>query len=264
MTSRPNALLILNPPGSNQGVLLPQLTTASRESIRPTSPDEDGLIVFDITQKEFYYWKNNGWNKGLGAALPDQITEIPTQEGQAGRFLSTNGSQVFWATLPVTTTTTAAVPTQQYYSVDPSDFFGTGNDKPDKSNSVIFEDNNTFITVSKRNEASKLIAPFHLPDGASIQQLVLYYVDRDAQNFSFSVMRRPYAGSNENIVTPWTSSGNSSNIQTSTHTPLSGKDVIDNSTYSYRIVIDLAPSSDANNANEATHRVYGIQIKYLK
>ena len=262
MTTRPNALLILNPPGANQGILLPQLSTSSRIAMRPMSPDEDGLIVFDVTEKEFYYWKENNWVEGLGTAHLDQVTEIPLQEGNAGKFLTTDGSQVSWKTLPVSTS--GAAPAQQSYSIDPSDFYGVGDERPDKNNSVIFEDNDTFITLSRRSEASKLIAPFHLPDGATIQQIVLYYMDRDIQNFSFSVMRRPYAGTNENIVPVWTSSANTPNIQTSTHTIIPGKDIIDNSLYSYRIVVDLHPSVDANNPNDATHRVYGIQIKFVK
>ncbi|MDQ2658779.1 MAG: hypothetical protein M3Y60_15260, partial [Bacteroidota bacterium] len=35
MTSRPNALLIVNPQNSDQGVLLPQLSTGQRMSLRP-------------------------------------------------------------------------------------------------------------------------------------------------------------------------------------------------------------------------------------
>ncbi len=68
MISRPNALLILNPPDANQGVLFPQLTTANRLLIQPTSPADDGLLVFDSTEKLFYYWKENGWVRGLGTS----------------------------------------------------------------------------------------------------------------------------------------------------------------------------------------------------
>src|ERR1044071_709597 len=66
MTSKPTALLILNPTDGDQGFLLPQLNSSQRQSLHPNSPDEDGLIVFDITEKIFYYWKDGAWVKGLG------------------------------------------------------------------------------------------------------------------------------------------------------------------------------------------------------
>jgi C1q domain len=121
VTNKPNAILILNPPGANQGFLLPQLTTANREAIEPISPTEDGLIVYDITEKSFYYWKEGTWTKGLGNgnnqiltydAATQTITlsngntinlstlkEIPSQTSQAGKFLTTDGTTLSWVTL---------------------------------------------------------------------------------------------------------------------------------------------------------------------
>lgn len=119
MITKPNALLILNPPGADQGFLLPQLTSANRNAMSPTSPDEDGLVVFDITAKSFYYWKEGAWNKGLGGGnqtltydatthtitLSDgntislsELKELPAQAGHAGKFLTTDGVNVSWAT----------------------------------------------------------------------------------------------------------------------------------------------------------------------
>jgi hypothetical protein len=63
MTTKPNALLIVNPPNSDQGVLLPQLSTGQRNALQPTSPAEDGLIVFDQTEQSYYYWTKDGWTR---------------------------------------------------------------------------------------------------------------------------------------------------------------------------------------------------------
>lgn len=309
MTTRPNALLVLNPPGSDQGFLLPQLRTRDRVSIRPSSPEEDGLLVFDSDEKEFYVWKGGRWNKGLGGsdqtlsfdpltlkltlsdgntvdlsqlqevpdqaeqtgkflttdgvaltwARPDIVNELPNQTGNVGKFLTTNGTTVSWAAVPG-----AASPTLQTYSVDPSDFLGAGNDKPDKDNSVMFEDNTTFITTARRDDGSMLIAPIHLPDGAIIQQVVVYYMDRDGQNLAVTLSRKPFMGSNDNITVTFNSSGNSPAIQSQTLTPTPGKEVIDNSLYTYRIIADLNPTGDSNHSTDATHRIYGVQIKYIK
>ncbi|CAN5371447.1 hypothetical protein BH09BAC3_BH09BAC3_12730 [soil metagenome] len=120
MVNRPNAILVLNPTDGNQGLLLPQVTTANRVSMTPASPSEDGLVVYDITDKAFYFWKDSQWNKGLGTGVQtlsfDQFTqklsisngnfvdlstlkEIPVQTGQAGKYLTTDGTIVSWATI---------------------------------------------------------------------------------------------------------------------------------------------------------------------
>ena len=125
LIDRPNALLVISPPGGNQGFLLPQLTTSQRLSIAPVSPADDGLMVFDLTEKSFYYWNSSAWVKGLGdAGSPSggqtlaydpstqrltisgsnnvdlsTLKEVPTQTGQSGKYLTTNGTTLSWATL---------------------------------------------------------------------------------------------------------------------------------------------------------------------
>jgi len=123
MIDRPNAVLVINPPNKDQGFLLPQLTTSERNSIAPTSPQDDGLIVFDSTDKSFYYWNSGAWVKGLGdtptgtgllaydpatQALSlngggtvslSTLKEVPSISGQAGKYLTTDGTTLTWATL---------------------------------------------------------------------------------------------------------------------------------------------------------------------
>jgi|GEM_PF-1164787 len=121
MISKPNAILILNPPNGNQGFMLPQVTTPNRLLINPISPAEDGLVVYDITDQAFYYWKSGAWKKGLGDSINqnlsyDPIThrlsisngnvidlatlkEIPSMVGQTGKYITTDGTSLSWATL---------------------------------------------------------------------------------------------------------------------------------------------------------------------
>lgn len=63
MIEKPNAVLIVNPQNSDQGVLLPQLSSGQRLSMKPSSPAEDGLIVFDLNAQSYFYWSNGNWVK---------------------------------------------------------------------------------------------------------------------------------------------------------------------------------------------------------
>ena len=63
-----NSVLELVSPGSNQGFLVPRLTTAQRTGMSSSLANSDnGLMVFDAEANLFYYWNNGGWIPGLGA-----------------------------------------------------------------------------------------------------------------------------------------------------------------------------------------------------
>ncbi|XOV94523.1 MAG: hypothetical protein ACFHWX_07420 [Bacteroidota bacterium] len=60
----PNAILHLVSPDNNQGLLIPTITTSQRTSISFTgnlSSRDNGLLVFDLTDKTFYFWQDSGW-----------------------------------------------------------------------------------------------------------------------------------------------------------------------------------------------------------
>jgi len=68
-TNSPNtkAVLELVSPQSNQGFLVPRMTTNDRNLMIPTlSVAENGLMVYDTDDQAFYYWKNGQWTAGLG------------------------------------------------------------------------------------------------------------------------------------------------------------------------------------------------------
>jgi len=88
LVDRPNAILILNPPNHDQGILIPQLTTAQRLAMAPISPADDGLMVFDNTLKGFYYWRANQWTAITGGTSNQDLS-------LAGNTLGiTNGTSV--------------------------------------------------------------------------------------------------------------------------------------------------------------------------
>ena len=129
---KPNAILVINPPNGDQGFLLPQLTSAQRLSVAPISPDDDGLIVYDITEQSFYYWSGSQWIKGLGEAGKtlsydaasqilslgssggsvdlSSLKEIPTITGNGGSFLTTDGTTLSWAKIATLGDITGVIP----------------------------------------------------------------------------------------------------------------------------------------------------------
>ena len=109
MAAKPNALLIVNPPNSDQGVLLPQLTSLQRMNLVPSSPTEDGLIVFDTGDQSFFYWSKGGWVK----LISDKDRHI------------------------------------RFQNIDPAAFSELKPDNTRHANVIIFESDNSFVTVTR-------------------------------------------------------------------------------------------------------------------
>ena len=276
MQNRPNALLSLNPPGNDQGLLIPQLTTLQRLSMRPNSPGEDGLLIFDMTEKLFYYWKTGAWvsmnsepssftwtgdltgaytHPNVSRLQGNAVAAVALGGTDAGKVLTWDGTQWLPA-LPVN-----AAP--RYAMIDPAAFTNLRrSDKKDKDNIIMFDDNSTFVTTIKKREGPFIIAPLNLPDGATIQQVTVYYMDRDAEDILLNIYRKTPTGGNEAVIS-WTSSGSSASIQNVPLAPAGGREVIDNSNYSYRIVVRLDQSGDVTTSDDATLRLYAVRVKYL-
>ncbi len=131
----PNAVLELVSPGDNQGLLIPSMTTSQRTAtsfVENLSETDNGLLVFDMEEKTFYYWSDSAWmpiggNTVAGgdltgtypdpeirekavsetklsdnAVTSDKIADGTIRENDflspgAGKVLTTTGSgQVFW------------------------------------------------------------------------------------------------------------------------------------------------------------------------
>jgi hypothetical protein len=178
--------------------------------------------------------------------------------GDAGKILIWNGTQ--WVPQVVN----GVSPISRYVMIDPADFTNLRrDDKKDKDNIIVFEDNSTYVTTIKKDEGPTIIAPVHLPDGATLEQVTLFYMDREARNIDFNFYRKTPTGANENVTNSWSSTGSSAAIQSSLHTPIVGRTIVDNDAYSYRIVIRLDQTNDTNDSGDADLRVYAVKIKYL-
>ncbi|MEM9675844.1 MAG: tail fiber domain-containing protein [Bacteroidota bacterium] len=80
-----NAALHIVSPSNNQGILVPNLTTDQRtnsEFISNLTTADNGLLVFDITTNNFYFWLDDDWEpivsgtvgQNLSAGIGMQIT----------------------------------------------------------------------------------------------------------------------------------------------------------------------------------------------
>lgn len=159
-SNKPNALLIVNPAHSDQGVLLPQLTTKQRVNLTPASPGEDGLIVFDTSLGAYFYWLQNRWVQLLNDA--------------------------------VTKTT--------FKSLDPADFVELKSGTDNRHSYIaIFESHNSFITVTKQGRA-EILAPVDVPHGASLRELTFYYMDDDSEDLRLRLVRQALNGDSDIIL----------------------------------------------------------------
>ena len=94
----PRAVLHLVSPNGDQGLLIPQLTTAQRTSMAGSlNPQSNGLLVYDNEQGVFYFWLNSSWI-ALSVSDSQSISLTGTQ------LAIQNGNTVDLATLGYLTT----------------------------------------------------------------------------------------------------------------------------------------------------------------
>jgi hypothetical protein len=82
-TPNANAVLELVSPDSNQGFLIPRITTSQRTSMSELSSEDNSLLVFDIDEAAFYFWLEDHWESisteqliaGSGISLQDGTIE---------------------------------------------------------------------------------------------------------------------------------------------------------------------------------------------
>lgn len=226
MANKPNALLVVNPQHADQGVLLPQLSTAQRNALQPASPGEDGLIVFDKTLNTYFYWSDGAW---VG-------------------IHNDNTSSI------------------RYYSIDPANFQEIKPDNTVRENHVtIFESDNSFVTPTSNKIGENIIATVNLPHGAVILEVTVYYMDNDTNNLTVNLSRKNLSGGNESIFT-WQSDGSLPEIRSEVFNKFNGMEVVDRQNYTYRIGVtfDIAGEYVIDEPLKAKQRIYGVGVKYQK
>ena len=171
-TSTPNtkAVLELVSLTNNQGFLVPRLSTAQRQSMLLTGTDR-GMMVYDVTLQQFWYWNGTAWKAGLGvldettasgdlngtfpevyindgAVGTDELTDVA---GNVGTFGSSNDSTILVVTVDVDGRVTSV--TEKSVRVGSGNIYDA---------SILNQDiANTTITIAKLNaegETDKVLA----------------------------------------------------------------------------------------------------------
>jgi hypothetical protein len=87
---------------------------------------------------------------------------------------------------------------------------------------------------------------FQLPQGAKISRVVVYYGDESALNEGFFLARYKVGTEDADVLDQIVTSGESApGIMSKQLTPPSGMDVVDNSTYSYDVIVAVADSNQS-------------------
>jgi hypothetical protein len=91
-TPNDNAALHVESPTSNQGIIIPRLTTAQRTSFTGALNGSDvGLIVFDTDLRALTIWNGGAWDVGMKTGEPITATNA-ANTGHAGLFENTNAA----------------------------------------------------------------------------------------------------------------------------------------------------------------------------
>ncbi len=97
-TPNSNAILELVAPDNNQGLLIPRMTTAERTAstfVDNLSASDNGLMVYDEDENNFFFWINDQWIE----LATGNLSGLPDQAEQNGKFLSSDGSSALWTNI---------------------------------------------------------------------------------------------------------------------------------------------------------------------
>ncbi len=156
-----------------------------------------------------------------------------------------------------------------YYSIDPSDFVETVRGHQDVSESSylkLYDKHAPFAYFYKKSGV--LVAPVHLPHGATIIEMTVYVRDRENIILNFRLERKEldgFAMTGDPIINTFVS-GNFTANKTFTGYPfLFAPKVVKNDKYNYRLRIEGMQSTDDDETDDVEHinqAVYGAVIKY--
>jgi hypothetical protein len=159
--------------------------------------------------------------------------------------------------------------TTKYYSVDPMDFVelvdvSSGNDL-DEGNALKFYDARApFAMIFNSGSVRTIGAPLHLPHGAEIQNIRIFYKDDGGGVMQFRLARKnvtDYSSGNEALLLAVSALAFGNSF---VDIPVNNSNIIDNSQYIYRLLVRFTDPEDDEqpDIDDIEQLVYGAVIQY--
>lgn len=92
---------ILDISSTTKGLLIPRMTTVQRTTINPLTTTQRGLLVYDITVNQFFFWDGTMWIMAIGPQGPAGLPGATGITGTTG-ITGATGSTGLTGTLGVT------------------------------------------------------------------------------------------------------------------------------------------------------------------
>ncbi|MEM9050518.1 MAG: hypothetical protein AAGC47_00570 [Bacteroidota bacterium] len=193
---------------------------------------------------------------------------LPTHK----QVLIYNGDSARWE--PHSISTVSSTTTTSYYSIDPLDF----RELPDPGIGVSLAQNNGLkffgddapFAMMRDNDIIEMMAPVHLPHGATITRMRIYCRNESPSPSSvlgFWLYRKDmvnFSLANELVGTGINLPGN--NDDTILNRSIASNNVVDNTNYSYRLFVRFnefnLETDDTPSTTDVLQRVYGVTIEY--
>jgi hypothetical protein len=91
-TTTPDASAALDVQSTTQGMLVPRMTKAQRDLIALPGTPATGLLIYQTDNTPGFYFYNGTWTSLNGGS------SLPTQTGNSGKVLTTDGTNASWDT----------------------------------------------------------------------------------------------------------------------------------------------------------------------
>ncbi|MCZ4410413.1 hypothetical protein O3Q51_16475 [Cryomorphaceae bacterium 1068] len=199
----------------------------------------------------------------VSAIMGTDVSAVPPTDGQV---LVYNATDSEWQPQSSPSVTPSA--TTSFYSIDPLDFRELTDNEIgvdlEEHNALKFFDDDAPFAMLRNTGIIEIMAPIHLPHGATINNLKVYYRDFGPGNMRFSLYRKNmtnFSVGNE-VLTAVLANGPSGDRELDID--ITNLNEIDNSIYSYRLYVRFSAleGDDAVDVDSVEQGVYGAVIEY--
>ena len=195
-----------------------------------------------------------------------QGSDVSATAPTNGQVLVYNAAQSEYQ--PRSPASITSTPATSYYSVDPLDFreltdnmIGTDLEV---QNGIKFFDDDAPFAMLRTTGIIEIMAPLHLPQGAVITNVKIYFRDLDSSTMRFTIYRKDMTDFNlsNEVISAGVVTGLGGDRLFDMN--ITNQNTVDNSTYSYRLYARFSDteSDDEVDIDDVKQVVYGAVIEY--